>query len=405
MELNYGQTECIEKLCDWWENHRKHKQIFEISGPAGSGKTTIIREMINRLPDVELKNVLFVAFVGKAAMQMKKNGLNAATIHSTIFTPVRVKMRDNNGQPIMEEGRYLTRIKFVKVTELPKEIKLIVVDEAPMVDRRLAMDLISFGLPIIALGDLHQLPPIFGDPVFMVHPDYQLTEVMRQAKDSPILALSQEIIHADKRLHFPRGNTENLQVYTKEDFLYNYTDLLLEADIVICGKNGTRDDLNALIRRKRLAREGINADKVPELTIGDKIICRKNNWSRFEDKGEINLINGMIGTVRDIEFESKTSNTINITFEPDGFPNNPFMNLPINIKYYKGDKETKARIKASQHDGELFELGYAITCHLSQGSQYDTVVLYIERMGDFEYFKKWVYTGITRAKNKLIIVI
>ena len=121
-------------------------------------------------------------------------------------------MRDNNGQPIMEEGRYLTRIKFVKVTELPKEIKLIVVDEAPMVDRRLAMDLISFGLPIIALGDLHQLPPIFGDPVFMVHPDYQLTEVMRQAKDSPILALSQEIIHADKRLHFPRGNTENLQV-------------------------------------------------------------------------------------------------------------------------------------------------------------------------------------------------
>ena len=68
--------------------------------------------------------------------------------------------------------------------------------------------------------------------------------------------------------------------------------------------------------------------------------------------------------------------------------------------------QVKNLIKNSNYDrGELFELGYAITCHLSQGSQYKKVIVFCERLGDNEYFKKWLYTAVTRASEKLIVVI
>ena len=402
--LNEGQQKCLEKLIDWWESYDGSKKVFEIIGAAGTGKSFIIKYLIESLEDITMDNVLFVAFVGKAAIQMTRSGEHACTIHSAIYYPVEVSARDENGKVIKKEGREVKKILFKKRDNLDPTVKLIVVDEAAMVDKKLAQDLLSYKIPIIALGDKHQLPPIFGDSAFLNHPDFELTEIMRQKAGSSILGLAQEIINSKYIYLTPKTVDENLCIIRKKDFFEAGGDKsLLKADVVICGKNSTRDELNKLIRRLYLDKMGYDVEHVPELIIGEKIICRKNNW--FAQVENINLINGLIGYVTDIDPESLTSETVKINFKPD-FIKSEFCDLRLNLRYFLGNMQVKNLIKNSSFDrGELFELGYAITCHLSQGSQYKKVIVFCERLGDNEYFKKWLYTAVTRASEKLIVVI
>ena len=402
IELNEGQKECLYKLIYWWKT--RDRQIFEISGAAGTGKTTIIRYLIDQLEDISLDNVLFVALIGKAAMQMTKSGVMASTIHSAIYHPIEVDKLDENGKKMVKEGRVLKEIRFVKKEKLDGDIKLIVVDEAPMVDKKVAKDLMSFNLPIIALGDLNQLPPVFGDSVFLRNIDYRLSQVMRQKADNPILALSQEIINSPFLNIKPGTYGDKLMIVKKKDFFNYYLDTFYKSDIVICGKNSTRDELNTLIRKKYFQHHGVdlaNAE-LPELLLGDKIICRKNNWGI--SLGEINLINGLVGYVTNIDYESKTKNILKIDFRPE-FLKRSFEEIPINLKYFFGNRKVKEIVKSYHHEGELFEFGYCITCHLSQGSQYEKVIVLAERMGDIDFYRKWLYTAVTRASDKLILII
>lgn len=402
--LNNGQRDCLEKLIDWWNHKTDYQQVFSISGPAGSGKTFLIRAMVDAIPSIKLKDVLFVAYVGKAALNLSKSGLNASTIHSAIYHAIDIvtERKDADGNTIMENGRPIqdVSVKFILRTQLEKEYKLIVVDEAPMVDTKVANDLLSFGIPIIALGDLNQLPPVIGDPYFLQHPDCLLTEVIRQKADSPILALSQHII----RTPYPSlsvGNYNNqLFIVKKKDFMEKYSKYLLVADAIICGRNKTRDELNQLVREMYFKSQGIT--EISDLAIGDKVICRKNNWS-IQKEG-IYLINGLIGKIESIYYEDSNKQVIPIDFKPD-FMEECFEHIQLSKKFFFGTKKEKEWLKTHHHEGNLFEYGYAITCHLSQGSQYDLVIVYVERMGDIEFYKQWLYTAVTRASKKLILLL
>lgn len=404
VELNSGQKDCLAKLLDWWNHKLDYQQVFSISGPAGSGKTFLIRVLVDQIPSIRMDDVLFVAYVGKAALNLSKSGLNASTIHSAIYHPIDVvtTRKDKDGKVIMNEGRPIKDItvKFVLKDELDKDYKLIVVDEAPMVDKRVATDLLSFGIPIIALGDLNQLPPVIGDPYFLTNPDALLTEVIRQKADSPILALSQHII----RNPYPRlasGNYKNqLFIVKKKDFMAKYQNMLTVADAVICGRNSTRNELNKLIREMYFRQQGMR--EISELALGDKLICRKNNW--MIQKEGIFLINGLIGRVECIYFEDANSKIIPIDFKPE-FMEDSFEHVELSKKFFFGNKFEKEWLKTHHHRGNLFEYGYAITCHLSQGSQYDTVIVFNERIGDIDFYRQWLYTAVTRASKKLLLLV
>jgi len=400
MELNKGQRRCLHRLIEWWENETDTKQVFEISGAAGTGKTTIIKEMIEVLDDIRMDDVVFITLVGKAALNLSKSGLPGKTIHSTIYMAVEVEKKDKHGNTIMEEGRPVKEIKFVLRSTL-ENIKLIIIDEASMVNERIARDIKHFDLPIIAIGDLNQLPPVFGDPVFLKHPDAILTEVVRQKAGSPILELAQELIQKKPINLKPGIYGEKLMIIKKDDFMQRYTKALLLADIVICGRNDTRDVLNTMIRKMYYKSQGIPTPSA-EIMLGDKLICRKNNWER-EVTG-INLINGLIGRVTGIDFESATALTLPIDFRPD-FIEHDFEDVLVNLRYFNGSRTEKERIKNGPVLGDLFEFGYAITCHLSQGSQYEKVIVFCERMGSEDYYRKWLYTAVTRASDKLILII
>src|SRR5712675_3171912 len=151
--------------------------LFRLFGYAGTGKTTLARHLAEGVDG----KVLFAAFTGKAALVMRRKGCQgASTIHSLIYKPIE----NNTEQP-----------SFELWDEAPaSKAKLIIIDECSMVDAELARDLMSFGVPLLVLGDPAQLPPIHGGGFFTdAKPDAMLTEVHRQAQDDPIVRLSMEI--------------------------------------------------------------------------------------------------------------------------------------------------------------------------------------------------------------------
>lgn len=383
-ELNSQQAEAVRLGQKWWKSGTS--QVFEISGPAGSGKTTIIKTLTEML-GLDKEDVLFMAYVGKAAMVLARQGNLAQTIHSSIYDLTDVPKVDDEGNFIMKNGRIETRMGFVKKHSLPSNIKLIVIDEGSMVNKEIAEDVLSFGIPVIVLGDLNQLPPVIGSPYFLIQPDVVLTQIMRQAEGNPIIHLSQKAIKGE---YIDFGKYGDMCYVIEKDEVTN--NLMKSSDIIICGKNATRDDINRYYRK-----EILGIDK-PFPVRGDKIVCRQNNWKEKID-GNIFLINGLIGYVEHVYPETFKKKTIDIDFKPE-FTDNYFEKLTIDFPYLFEKWENKDN-KRSYYN--RFEFAHAITCHISQGSQFNKVLLYNERFGDRQTYNKWLYTGITRAVNGLVL--
>ena len=196
--------------------------------------------------------------------------------------------------------------------------------------------------------------------------------------------------------------------------------LFLEADQIIVGTNRTRENLNREIRSYL----GISASAVLPVE-GEKLICTLNNWSKtLDERGEFHLVNGIIGVCRNVK--EGEDGLASLDFKAD-FLSHTVEALPFDTgvfetgKYYHGygDKacylqngalvhennfEMLKRFKIKREDTVCrFEFAYAVTCHKAQGSEYDFVVVFDESR-IFDDGARWLYTAITRAKKKLVIL-
>lgn len=388
MKLNEQQAQAIEALRKWWYNG--NKQVFQISGAAGTGKTTLIRYLINEIK-LEHDEVLFTAFVGKATLAMSRNGLNAKTLHSAICYCKDEPVLDENGNVVTEYNRRVTKRVFTRRKKIDPRIRLIVVDEGSMVPAKMADWLLKFKVPIIVLGDLNQLPPVIGDSFFLKEPDVVLTQIMRQSSESPIPYFAQNVLQNGTKCLSPGLQIGNkINVLSKADIT---PELLKDYDVIICGTNKTRNNLNIYIRERIYGR----TQEYP--VIGDKLICRENDWTFSVD--DVYLINGLIGYVTDIDLESISDYTMKIDFKPE-FMDNEFKNVTLDRIYMGLSPNDKRFYRSNYHK---FEYGYAITCHLSQGSQYNRVLVFNESFGTAEERRKWLYTAVTRAIDKVTILI
>ena len=386
INLNHMQQVAVEKYMDWYFHPSKRKRPwFEISGAAGTGKTTVVNAITHEL-GLTMDQIAYMAFVGKATLALRKNGLPAKTIHSSIYDLRKVKKFDDAGNSIIVE-------EFVKKPYLPERLEQIVLDEGGMVGGKIGEDLLSYGLPLMVLGDLKQLPPVMAQRMFLTEPDVTLTEIMRQAKDSPIIYLSQLATNGVSIPYGTYGNNECIVI--RKDQLTE--DHLREADIVICETNKMRDRINYFMRERI---QGIYSSRI---TIGDKLVCRQNCWNRSLNE-DITLVNGLIGYVENVYMDAGRADML-IDFRPE-FTDEVFHKVPINHSYPFRSYEDRLTSNIRFLNGVAFEFGNAITCHLSQGSQYDTVLVYVERgFSGSLYFRQWLYTAITRAKKKLILVV
>lgn len=388
MKLNEQQAQAIEALRKWW--YSGNKQVFQISGAAGTGKTTLIRYLINEIK-LEHDEVLFTAFVGKATLAMTRNGLNAKTLHSAICYCKDEPVLDENGNVVTEYNRRVTKRVFTRRRKIDPRIRLIVVDEGSMVPAKMADWLLKFKVPIIVLGDLNQLPPVIGDSFFLKEPDVVLTQIMRQSSESPIPYFAQNVLQNGTKCLSPGLQIgDKINVLSKADIT---PELLKDYDVIICGTNKTRNNLNTYIRERIYGR----TQDYP--VIGDKLICRENDWTFSVD--DVYLINGLIGYVTDIDLESISDYTMKIDFKPE-FMDNEFKNVTLDRIYMGLSPNDKRFYRSNYHK---FEYGYAITCHLSQGSQYNRVLVFNESFGTAEERRKWLYTAVTRAIDKVTILI
>ena len=283
--------------------------------------------------------------------------------------------------------------KFTLKKKLFKKLKLLVLDEAGMVNKQIAQDLLSFGIPIIVLGDLNQLPPVIGEPFFLKEPNVILTKIMRQAEDNPIIYLSQRVLNDEPLQYGSYGQSNIIRKSDMNDFL------LKEADIVLTGTNNLRNEINTIFRENIY-----NIKKLDIPQIGEKIICRKNNWNRCIND-TIYMTNGMSGLISYIDMESFNGKSIKLDFQPD-FLNKKFKNVVVDYKRLFSTPGKDYDNDPYSFTRDQFEFAYAITVHLSQGSQYKNVVFLNERMRfSKDDYKRLQYTAITRAMDKITIVI
>lgn len=391
IELNTEQVYAIYELEHWW--HSKDNQLFQITGGPGTGKTTLVRYFIERL-GLSLENVLFVAYMGKAASILQQNGLPAKTIHSAIYDYVEKFDRDENGHIIIKEnGKPKLKHFFELKDHISKKIKLIVLDEASMVDEPIGKDLMSFNIPIITLGDLDQLPPVFGKPFFLQNPNVRLKQIMRQAEGNPIIWLCQQVLAGKELKYGVYGNSAIIKKSEITDYHFK------NSDIVITGTNRLRYNINNYCREYI---KGIRKLEYPH--IGEKVICRKNNWNQCL-KGGIYLTNGTTGFVDYIYRDSYNKKTMKMDFRPD-FTKSIFRNIEFDYKhmYAIPGQENEENNFGFYYD--KMEYAYAITCHASQGSQYGKVLyMHEDFMRDPEDRKKLIYTALSRAIESVIVII
>ncbi|HWM47068.1 MAG TPA: ATP-dependent RecD-like DNA helicase [Xanthobacteraceae bacterium] len=340
------------------------RQVFRLFGYAGTGKTTLARHLAESVDG----KVAFGAFTGKAALVMRAKGCaGASTIHSLIY-----KARESG-----EETP-----SFDLWDEAPaSKARLIVIDECSMVDAELGRDLLSFGAPVLVLGDPAQLPPISGGGFFTdAEPDVMLTEVHRQAQDNPIVRLSMDV-REGRRL--APGDHGEVQV-VRRDALDPAR--VIAAEQVLVGRNATRRAYNARMRERR----GFD-DPLP--MAGDKLVCLRNNRRKGLFNGSLWQVKARPTTRRQI---------LRLQLQPDEDAGTKGVRVSVRPECFAGGIEGFDWMQRKPYDE--FDYGYVLTVHKAQGSQWDDVVLFDESFAFPDSRARWLYTGITRAAQRLTIV-
>jgi len=417
--LTPEQDKALAEVQSWWNDgwHRHvadsmHKP-FRLFGCAGVGKTTLARHIAARLG---LDNVVFGAYTGKAASVLARKGVPATTIHSAIYRPMenaqtRAEWRElitEQSEILMEpffrhdperSGR-LTEV-IARIEELEAQLRqpgfvlnpesewafadLIVLDEVSMVNTDMARDIESFGVPVLVLGDPFQLPPIEGGGYYTrQEPDVLLTEIHRQALESPVLRLATEIRTSDGR-GIRHTAVEEIASITRA----------MEFEQVLCWRNATRWKLIEKIRAKR----GYPAGQV---VAGDRVICLVNN------KRDLGILNGQQFDVLEVDGERlllKESGT--------DAPERWFHAWPEGFQGLEGEKSLKSR-RAWRGEVGAFTFADAVTCHKAQGSEWDSVYVVDETRAMIEMqarrdgmtkateeARRFLYTAVTRARESV----
>ena len=381
-----GLKLCIEKYING-------ERYCVISGYAGAGKSTLVKIIVQNLPNIDPeKDVVYACFTGKAAqVLLKKGNKNVTTLHKLLYESIP-----------KPDGTFFRKPK--------PEIgyKIVVVDEVSMAPRNIMELLFRHDVFIIALGDPFQLPPVDKDQDngLLNNPDIFLDEIMRQSLDSEIIQLSMKIRNYEP-IEYLKG--KDVIVMPKSNL---NTGVLQWADQILVGTNAMRVSINNQMR------DLLERGSRPENS--DKVICLRNYWDNFATNDDP-LVNGTIGYINNV-YESFNKipswaggGVIKIlcaNFISDSEAD--FGMLQMDEKQIlTGERclnyKTIYRLMSNFRTQHLvpmeFTYAYAITTHKSQGSSWPNVLVLEEKFPfEREEHARWLYTAVTRAEEKLILV-
>ena len=377
------------------QRHRANEKYTVISGYAGSGKSTLVRFIIDAL-DVEEDKVCYCAFTGKAAEILRKKGnKNVCTLHKLLFEHI----------PRAAGG-------FIRVPKTNIPYDIVVVDEVSMAPKTLMDLLFSHNVYVICLGDPGQLPPIDKneDNMLLNCPHIFLDEIMRQAQESEIIQLTMKIRNGES-IDYYNGKEVKIIPYSQLN-----TGVLRWGDQILTATNVKRQAINSQMRQL------LNYPNHP--VDGDKMICLRNYWEDFSVNGNP-LINGTIGvlknsfqTWREIprfvksnirKFDVLTSDLIipdtDDMYDLVDMDQKMILTSEKCCGWQLSYKLGKLRLKYGDLVPKEFAYAYAITCHKAQGSSWPNVVV-LEESFPFNKIEhsRWLYTACTRAEKKLVLI-
>lgn len=392
MELTLKQQKGLKIALD---NYKENKKYVVISGYAGTGKSTLVRFIIEAL-GVPEEEICYCAFTGKAAEVLRKKGNpNSLTLHKLLYENYPRK-----------DGTFYRRPK------LSLEYKVVVVDEISMAPKEMVDLLLKFPVFCIFLGDPFQLPPICKDTDngLLEHPDVFLDEIMRQAAESEIIQLTMKIRNHQPISYF-KG--KEVMVIPKSELLTGH---LTWADMIICGTNNQRLTTNKEMR-KILGYE-------KDIEEGEKVIVKRNYWDCLNFDFEP-LVNGSVGYINNIResyavipkyiknLDNYFIESFNANFRPEVGSIYPEFKFDKRFLIEEVSDITP-QIEYQIRRNTFLEIpdiplrmtyGYAITCHSAQGSQWDKVLVLEEKFPyDKEEHARWLYTACTRPAQKLVLV-
>ena len=297
------------------------RQTFNLHGLAGSGKTTVLRHVAS-----QYKHAVLCSLTGKAASVLRrKSGLNACTLHSFFYRLIEAKKDKRGRDDLRFERHHETGALYGN---------LVLLDESSMIPDSIGQDLLNTGAKVIACGDPGQLPPVKGQQFFS-RADITLTEIHRQALDSPIIRQAHAVRNGGSYAN--DGDCFRVAQDGTDDDLRN-------ADAVLCWTNRTKDHLNGICRRLRGFWQ-------PRPQPGEPLVCLKN-------AAQFGVFNGGVYTLLEPFMHGDTDMTLDVDGDPVTIPWVTFNGIPSEVPEYA--EATTA-----------FDFGYAMTVHKSQGSEWE----------------------------------
>ena len=458
MQLTTQQQQAINRIKEFVNSDAS---VFILTGYAGTGKTTVLKQIADTL--IPTETLMLMAPTGRAARVLQaKTGHEANTIHRTIYTQPQLESKEVKD---LAESEFKLHFPI-----RPTQGQIIgIVDEASMLSSRtnkqelfafgtdnLMDDLLtfirpSFGGKIIFVGDPTQLPPVNDNKSTALDADFftqkglkvmqtELTEVLRQAEDSVLLKNAMQIQQLleqpqRNRLVFEEKKNE-VEGLKPEELLPKYMEEKAKDKgndcIVICFSN------QAASRYNRQIRENLYHTKEPTLREGDMLMVVQNNYALDLMNGDFIQVQSVGGKVQQSapvyvqEGENKVKKTITLNF------------IPVNIRDAKGSlqnsllllnllddehqslgideqkalyinfrirhpelKPSSEEFSNSLQNDPYFnclraKYGYAVTGHKCQGGEWSKVFVdYSGRTGLSDDCLRWAYTATTRARETL----
>ena len=373
--------------------------VCVVIGGAGVGKSTVIKGVYNALKDGT--EIYQCAFSGQASKRINEaTGYPSSTIH---------RLLGYNGH------------SFEKNSENPLNKGIIILDEASMVNLELfwhLIDAIPLGSKLILLGDTGQLPPIGAGNLLMdiiksnIIKVVELTKIHRQAAKSAIITTSYQV-RSKKPIVEPEYEGDEilgelkdliLEIRQEKDDLSNMLIrtfmeefdklcdiskiqiILAQNKKVALSRQLINEEIQRLVNPAKAKEKSIKLGDKSVARVGDKVINRKNCYRVFTNTlDETNIYNGSMGIIEKIVAIDDIENM-------------------LNEEYIIVDFFGEGKVILKQENYFNLELAYAITCHSSQGSQFDITIVAFDNSSYVMLSNEWLYTAITRAKKKCYII-
>jgi ATP-dependent exoDNAse (exonuclease V) alpha subunit len=404
------QNLALDKIGDW---HGKYTPYLSLTGPAGVGKTTLLREVIRRFPHATL-----TAMTGKAALRMQQlAGREATTLHAKLYEP-----------PKLDEKKQYKELFFTVLRDAPSS--LVVIDEASMCTPAIFEDLQRWGCRILFVGDSYQLPPVITGEELKKHgEDYsvfahvrgaELVTVMRnaggvlraatQVRETGLLCSESHLDSQDEGYEFIKERDPIERAV--DDYLNDPNDHLL-----ITWKNVNRMQANRMIR-ERLGHEGPLPDE------GEPVLIKKNGGGflngqivkcgGFESGPKVGSMRTLWMKINDLGFEQR----LLVSFEGgrDGEMFDGQMPWLEDWRHYHADLR---RLKLDAPTPITW--GYCLTAHSAQGSEARRATVFLghgdERNRNFnkettlpsgekaKFSARFLYTSLTRGKKSSRLIV